>query len=569
MDVVALANVASAQWTQLWSFGSVGDLQQPERRAAHAMVAFRDALYIYGGIGDDGSGTDKEFDDTWKFDLLAREWTQVVPDAGAKPPRRFHHAGVLHSNDTVDELVVFGGLSISNDTSAMLGTAADQLPILQFNDVWRLQLSSDAQTLEWTKDPASNSSGVAAPTPRSEAGAVIYNDQMLIFGGIAYDSNVENAPADNNELWSYNLSSCAWTQLTPVGTARPSKRFSHSVTLMKEADGTAHLVVFSGRRLELSSWTLLADMWIYAIGQNQWIPVSSTSSLARAYTSMVSLSPTWTWFFGGYYKSSQGPNGYVYDDVVSAKLALARLGDSSGGAGATAVIDPDPSRLTPQSHSVANAVVSASVKMYFGVPNTQMPAPLLRYNHRAAGWRDCMVIHGGSYQTQRGDVWIFNVSGAYVREETAAAMPMDVETLVYVLGGFIVSIITVLMILLVRWRRIDRQHRLEQLEITKYRRPPKERDDEPSSAEEICPICLIEFEDDEDVRNLPCRHIFHVPCIDEWFRRNTSCPMCKSDVDLEAEDIDVELPQSPAPPAAGASGSPRTGGAVVIPVPNE
>lgn len=454
----ALANVASGQWTQLWSFSSDSLVQQPERRAAHAMVAFRDALYIYGGIGDDssGSGSDKEFDDTWKFDLLAREWTQIVGvDSGVKPPRRFHHSGVLHSNDTVDELVVFGGLSFSSNDTAMLSTATDQLPILQFNDVWRLKLSGGAQTIEWTKDSMPNSStGVVSPTPRSEAGAVIYNDQMLVFGGIAYDTNVENTPADNNELWSYNLSSCVWTQLTPVGTARPAKRFSHSVALVKEADGTAHLVAFSGRRLELSSWTLLSDMWVYTIAQNQWIPVSSTSPLARAYTSMVSLSPTWTWFFGGYYKPSQGPNGYVYDDVVAAKLALTRLGGSGDGA----VINPDPSRLTPQTHSVPNAVVAASVKMYLGVPNPQQASPLLRYNHRAATWRGCMVIHGGSYQTQRGDVWVFNASSATVREETAAAMPMDVETLVYVLGGFIVSIVAILMILLVRWRRIDRQH---------------------------------------------------------------------------------------------------------------
>lgn len=500
------------------------------------MVAFQDAVYIYGGIGDGGSGSDKEFEDTWRFDLLAHEWTQVVPDSAVKPQHRFHHTGVLHSNSTVDELVVFGGLSIGSDDSSLPDAATNQLPITQYNDVWRLKLSNSASSLEWVKDPVSDS---IAPTPRSEAGAVIHNDQMLIFGGIAYDSNVDSTPADNNELWSYNLSSCTWTQLTPVGSARPSKRFSHSVSLVKDNDGAAHLVVFSGRRLELSSWTLLDDTWLYVIGQNQWIPVATPSSVARAYTSMVSVNPMETWFFGGYYKPTQGPNGYVYDDVVSGKLALTRLGnsttDGSPAAVGTDVINPNPSRLTPQSLTVANAVVSASVKMYLSIPNAQAASPLLRYNHRAAVWRNCMVIHGGSYQTQRGDVWIFNTTSPNMREESAAALPMDVETLVYVLGGFIVTIVTILMILLVRWRRIDRQHvsvractlvsllerkstsnfvlalqmetarrrgdtgsargvsqeRLEQLEITKYKCPPKEKDNEPSSAEEVCPICLV------------------------------------------------------------------------------
>lgn len=47
-----------------------------------------------------------------------------------------------------------------------------------------------------------------------------------------------------------------------------------------------------------------------------------------------------------------------------------------------------------------------------------------------------------------------------------------------------------------------------------------------------------------------------------------SCPMCKSNVDLEAVDINVDLPP-PAAPAIGATstaGAPRTG-AVVMPVP--
>jgi hypothetical protein len=47
-----------------------------------------------------------------------------------------------------------------------------------------------------------------------------------------------------------------------------------------------------------------------------------------------------------------------------------------------------------------------------------------------------------------------------------------------------------------------------------------------------CPICLDDFESNEtQVRELPCRHIFHPDCIDTFLLRNSSlCPMCKQSV---------------------------------------
>lgn len=47
-----------------------------------------------------------------------------------------------------------------------------------------------------------------------------------------------------------------------------------------------------------------------------------------------------------------------------------------------------------------------------------------------------------------------------------------------------------------------------------------------------CPICLDDFEWNETkVRELPCRHIFHPDCIDQFLLRNSSlCPMCKQSV---------------------------------------
>lgn len=46
-----------------------------------------------------------------------------------------------------------------------------------------------------------------------------------------------------------------------------------------------------------------------------------------------------------------------------------------------------------------------------------------------------------------------------------------------------------------------------------------------------CMVCLSDFEHGEEVRKLPCGHVFHSSCIDEWLRRCTDCPICKANVD--------------------------------------
>lgn len=40
-----------------------------------------------------------------------------------------------------------------------------------------------------------------------------------------------------------------------------------------------------------------------------------------------------------------------------------------------------------------------------------------------------------------------------------------------------------------------------------------------------CVICLVDFEDEEEVSMLPCRHIFHTDCIVSWLQERPMCPM--------------------------------------------
>jgi hypothetical protein len=53
-----------------------------------------------------------------------------------------------------------------------------------------------------------------------------------------------------------------------------------------------------------------------------------------------------------------------------------------------------------------------------------------------------------------------------------------------------------------------------------------------SIGREICPICIVEFEEGDDIRLLPCEgnHSFHQQCVDPWLLKlSSSCPICRHD----------------------------------------
>ncbi|GCB61974.1 hypothetical protein scyTo_0004184 [Scyliorhinus torazame] len=46
-----------------------------------------------------------------------------------------------------------------------------------------------------------------------------------------------------------------------------------------------------------------------------------------------------------------------------------------------------------------------------------------------------------------------------------------------------------------------------------------------------CVICMMDFDYGDQIRFLPCMHIYHVECIDEWLMRSFTCPSCMEPVD--------------------------------------
>ena len=64
----------------------------------------------------------------------------------------------------------------------------------------------------------------------------------------------------------------------------------------------------------------------------------------------------------------------------------------------------------------------------------------------------------------------------------------------------------------------------------------------PGCCEELCSICLDEYQVEDKCRCLPCAHVFHSKCISKWLmERSSTCPLCKTDLlQLQDESDDDE-----------------------------
>lgn len=72
----------------------------------------------------------------------------------------------------------------------------------------------------------------------------------------------------------------------------------------------------------------------------------------------------------------------------------------------------------------------------------------------------------------------------------------------------------------------------------KYKKIPRSGGDSEDNVEK-CTICLSEFEDNEEVRRLPCMHLFHIVCVDQWLTTNKRCPICRVDIEEHLKDFGI------------------------------
>ncbi|KDO34781.1 hypothetical protein SPRG_00842 [Saprolegnia parasitica CBS 223.65] len=472
---------ASGKWTQLFPT----TLAEPRARDAMAFQVVGDEAIVFGGAGN---GNNLAFDDTWKFDLVRNEWSQCRPQT--RPTARYSH--VAATNDR--SVYVFGGMVVDPSTRSGFRSA---------NDLWRL----DVGTCEWAPIATIDS----APAARSEAAAVSLPSAMVIFGGLTIAGG---SAVDRNDVWSLDFKTLQWTLMAvDRNKPLPSPRFSHSMTTTT-VGGVLTLVVFSGRHLSGATWSLLNDVWLLPLTTNAeraWMMVPTVQPpMSRIFTDAVTIQGA-VWLYGGFsLLSDRSQDAIAYDDTLAGMLGAL------------------PKTLSFGSDSSSQMMVNE---------------PSARYDHRSAVWRDQLLVYGGRFQFCFSDLWLRNTSSPPTYWAGTADASSTEYILIFVQGGIIlVSAIIFLVIaaklIYLKCYRHPPVGRVAPLGPTPRRGLTKDqmaafqraKFTTTDATEELCPICLVDFEDGETLVVLNCTHPFHGECIASWLAQNQTCPMCKRDV---------------------------------------
>lgn len=211
--------------TQTWS--QVVTTSNPGIHHSHGMAydPQENAVILFGGFGSDGYVTD----DTWKFDCVTREWTNLAPST--TPLARYGH--VMVYDESINQIVLTSG------NTAYEGHQ---------DDTWTF----DVATNTWNEvTTIGNPDALKWPSMTYDS----VDQKCILFGGQVGDTLWDRT-------WIYDAQSRTWTNANPVD--HPSGRINTALAFDSSSNLT---VLFGGWLMEAGQ---VGDTWTYSYGANNW-----------------------------------------------------------------------------------------------------------------------------------------------------------------------------------------------------------------------------------------------------------------------------------------------------------
>jgi N-acetylneuraminic acid mutarotase len=251
----------------------------PPARDGHAMATAADgSVWIFGGE-ESNSETRKYSNELLKLDLQERRWHNVTT-AGPQPSGRRDHTMTAVANGT--RLLVFGGSSVPR----VHGQS-------KCDDSWIFNVLS----AEWTQLTA-GATGVWPNERIGHAMAAVSDTSVLLFGG---QTGADYAGYALDELWSLDVPSTNWTQLTAGATgAWPSARFGHAMVVVSDT----RVLLFGGQTATGTGTERSDELWSLDVPSTIWtqliqVGASGAWPSARRWHEMAAVSDTRVLLFDG------------------------------------------------------------------------------------------------------------------------------------------------------------------------------------------------------------------------------------------------------------------------------
>ncbi|XP_012940916.1 leucine-zipper-like transcriptional regulator 1 [Aplysia californica] len=224
------------------------------RRSKHTVVAYKEALYVFGG--DNGKNM---LNDLLRFDVKDKSWGRAFT-TGKPPAPRYHHSAVVHESS----MFVFGGYT---------GDIHSNCNLTNKNDLFEYKFNT-GQWLEWkfdsrddVREPMSAKShsrtvgrSQRMPVARAAHGAAVYGGKLWIFAG--YDGN-----ARLNDMWTVSLLGDIkeWEELHQSGDIPPTC-CNFALAVARDC-----MYVFSGQ----SGAKITNNLFQFSFEDKQWTRIST------------------------------------------------------------------------------------------------------------------------------------------------------------------------------------------------------------------------------------------------------------------------------------------------------